>query len=169
MRLDKFNNPVFNDTDIFNALYEGNISALSDLTIDPSIELSALSEISEINFKLYEPKLESYSQEEYDSALQSQWFMPNEYQNLDITEYCLSKCINDIERTRVIEEMTEFTNRNMIPVLQWLKFFVDVCIQNDIVWGVGRGSSVSSYVLYLIGTHRINSIKYNLDWQDFLR
>jgi DNA polymerase III alpha subunit len=37
------------------------------------------------------------------------------------------------------------------------------------VWGVGRGSSVSSYVLYLLNVHRIDSIKYNLDYQDFLR
>ena len=41
--------------------------------------------------------------------------------------------------------------------------------ENDIVWGVGRGSSVASYVLYLIGVHRIDSIKYNLDWREFLR
>ena len=35
--------------------------------------------------------------------------------------------------------------------------------------GVGRGSSVASYILYLIGVHRIDSIKYNLDWKEFLR
>jgi DNA polymerase III alpha subunit len=37
------------------------------------------------------------------------------------------------------------------------------------VWGVGRGSSVASYVLFLIGVHRIDSMKYNLDYKEFLR
>jgi len=41
--------------------------------------------------------------------------------------------------------------------------------ENGIVWGVGRGASVASYVLYLIGVHRINSIQYGLDWREFLR
>jgi hypothetical protein len=41
--------------------------------------------------------------------------------------------------------------------------------ENKIVWGVGRGSSVASYVLFLIGVHKINSIKYNLDINEFLK
>ena len=57
----------------------------------------------------------------------------------------------------------------MIRILQWLKYFVDTCLANNIVWGVGRGSSVSSFVLYLLNVHRIDSIKYNLNWQEFLR
>ena len=57
----------------------------------------------------------------------------------------------------------------MMPLLQWLKYLVDTCRANNIVWGVGRGSSVSSFVLFLIGVHKIDSIKYDLDWRDFLR
>jgi DNA polymerase III alpha subunit len=41
--------------------------------------------------------------------------------------------------------------------------------ENDIVWGVGRGSSVASYTLYLIGVHKIDSIKYELDINEFLK
>jgi DNA polymerase III alpha subunit len=40
---------------------------------------------------------------------------------------------------------------------------------NNIVWGVGRGSSVASYVLYLIGVHKIDSMYYDLDIEEFLR
>jgi DNA polymerase III alpha subunit len=40
---------------------------------------------------------------------------------------------------------------------------------NHIIWGVGRGSSVASHVLYKLGVHRINSLHYNLDIQEFLR
>jgi DNA polymerase III alpha subunit len=41
--------------------------------------------------------------------------------------------------------------------------------QNNVVWGVGRGSSVASYVLYLLGVHKIDSLKYNLDIHEFLK
>ena len=43
-------------------------------------------------------------------------------------------------------------------------FLVDTLRQNNVIWGVGRGSSVSSYVLYLIGINRINPMKFNLNF-----
>jgi len=42
-------------------------------------------------------------------------------------------------------------------------------IANRVIWGVGRGSSVASFVLYKLGVHRINSLHYNLDVGEFLR
>jgi len=50
-----------------------------------------------------------------------------------------------------------------------MKYLVDLMRENNIVWGVGRGSSVSSFVLFLIGIHRINSIYYDLDVEEFLK
>ena len=50
-----------------------------------------------------------------------------------------------------------------------MKYLVDTLRKNKIVWGVGRGSSVASYVLYLLGVHRINSIYYELDIAEFLK
>jgi DNA polymerase III alpha subunit len=41
--------------------------------------------------------------------------------------------------------------------------------ERNIVWGVGRGSSVASYVLFLIGTHKVDSVKYELDFNEFLK
>ena len=46
---------------------------------------------------------------------------------------------------------------------------MSVIKDNNIVYGVGRGSSVSSYILYLIGVHRVNSLKFNLDIKEFLK
>ena len=48
-------------------------------------------------------------------------------------------------------------------------YLVDHMRENNIVWGVGRGSSTASYVLFLIGIHKINSIQFGLDWREFLR
>jgi len=48
-------------------------------------------------------------------------------------------------------------------------YIVDMMRKNNLVWGVGRGSSVASYVLYLIGIHKIDSLKYNLNIEEFLK
>jgi hypothetical protein len=48
-------------------------------------------------------------------------------------------------------------------------YLVDFMRENKIVWGVGRGSSVASYILYIIGVHKVNSIQYGLDFHEFMR
>ncbi len=57
----------------------------------------------------------------------------------------------------------------MFDLLRYLVYLVDVMKQNQVIWGVGRGSSVASYVLYLLGVHRIDSMFYDLDVTEFLR
>ena len=167
MRLDKFNNPIFNQADIFDLLYRGHISALPNLHVDQNSTIAQFQEYTDISF--LNPCSEISSIAEFDSTGQQTWFMPNEYYNFDVEEYCISRCISDEEKIRVMEELQAFKQHNMMILLQWLKYFVDTCLKNDIVWGVGRGSSVASFVLYLLEVHRINSIKYKLDWQEFLR
>lgn len=167
MKLDKFNNPIFNDEDIFNAIYEGNILKLPELMVENSEEINILQNIAE--FKFTDKPTYDHSIEEYDLIQQSSWFMPSEYYTFDIKEYCISKCTTEHQVQRVNDEINAYESQNLIQLLQWLKYFVDTCNDNNIFWGVGRGSSVSSYVLYLIGVHRIDSIKYNLDWKEFLR
>jgi DNA polymerase III alpha subunit len=169
MRTDKFLNPIFNEADIFDALYSGHQSVLSQIVADDSYEISQLSKISETIIPKIDESIYLLSINEYDTINQTKWFMPTEYYNFDVHQYVLSKCNTDDEINRVLEELEEFKNRNLTMLLQWLKYFVDTCLSHNIVWGVGRGSSVSSYVLYLLEVHRINSIKYNLDWHDFLR
>jgi len=99
----------------------------------------------------------------------SLWLTPEEYQTINIQEYCLSKCITDIQRARVKLELELFEQRNMIPVLRHLKWMVDHMRKNKILWGVGRGSSTASYILFIIGINRIDPLKYNLDIHEFLK
>jgi DNA polymerase III alpha subunit len=169
MRTDKFSNPIFNKKDIFDALYAGHQIPLTTIVTEKCYEISQLSTVSEIEIHQFDESVNSLSIEEYDMLNQNEWFMPDYYYNFDVESYCIAKCNSTIETTRVHEELTEFKNRNMMHLLQWLKFFIDTCLENNVVWGVGRGSSVSSFVLYLLGVHKIDSIKYNLDWHDFLR
>ena len=108
-------------------------------------------------------------QKDFDTALQSEWFMPDEYKNMDISQYLQDKCKTQEETARCATELEAYNERGMYPLLQYMIYLVDFMRENNIVWGVGRGSSVASYVLYLIGVHRINSIQFDLDWREFLR
>lgn len=168
MRLDKFSNPIFNEDDIFEALYKGQ-KLSSETFVESSNETKRLEEVSGLTF--WKP-LDDYdlSLEDYDSSLQTDWNMPDEYKQLDIEAWLKEQCPPwDPEATRLQDELVAYKARNMLDLLRWLKYFVDTCSKEGVVWGVGRGSSVASYVLYLIGVHNIDPIKYNLDWQEFLR
>jgi DNA polymerase III alpha subunit len=98
----------------------------------------------------------------------AQWFIPIEYQQLNIEEFLISQCPKE-NYDRVIAELELFKQHNMIPVLQAMKFIVDTLRENNVVWGVGRGSSVASYVLHLIGVHKIDSVKYKLPIEEFFK
>jgi DNA polymerase III alpha subunit len=70
---------------------------------------------------------------------------------------------------RVEMELALYEARKLYPVLQLMIYIVDTLRKNNLVWGVGRGSSVASYILYLIGIHKIDSVKYNLNIEEFLK
>ena len=105
----------------------------------------------------------------FDQVCQSQWNMPKEYQDLDIAQWLLDHCKEDFELQRVGEELLLYQERGLFDLLKYLKYLVDTMQENKVIWGVGRGSSVASYVLYLIGVHRVNSMYYNLEVGEFLR
>lgn len=98
------------------------------------------------------------------------WNMPIEYKTLDVKKHILNnKQLTSDQITRLDLELAEYRKRDLLDLLRFLIYFVQVIRTNNIVYGVGRGSSVSSYVLYLIGIHRVDSFKFNLDIKEFLR
>jgi DNA polymerase III alpha subunit len=66
-------------------------------------------------------------------------------------------------------ELVMYKERGLFPVLQLLVYIIDIMRKHNLVWGVGRGSSVSSYLLYILGVHKVNSYKYDLDIKEFLK
>jgi DNA polymerase III alpha subunit len=122
------------------------------------------------NFESWQPATaDSESVEQFHLRNQQQWHMPNEYKQLDIAEHVLSLCHDQDELQRCGQELLLYQERNLFDLLRYLKYLVDVMHNNNIIWGVGRGSSVASYVLYKLGIHRINSMYYDLDPAEFLR
>jgi DNA polymerase III alpha subunit len=111
----------------------------------------------------------SQTVEEFDKVLQTNWRMPKEYKELDIAAYVLGLCKEEHELQRVGEELILYQERDLFDLLRYLKYLIDTLRKNNIVWGVGRGSSVASYVLFLIGVHKIDSLYYNLNIDEFLK
>jgi len=144
------------DFKIHNALVETSIKFDSELSIDVLPELSLYKKLS-------------ITVEEFDRQNQSNWYMPDEYKNLDIAKWVLDQCKEDFELQRAGEELILYQERDLFPLLCYCKYLVDTMRENNIVWGVGRGSSVASYVLYLIGIHRVNSIFYDLSIDEFIK
>jgi DNA polymerase III alpha subunit len=103
-----------------------------------------------------------------DSVNSENWLIPKTYQDMDIEEFLLAACPKE-NHERLITELELYRKNDMISVLKAMKYIVDTLKSNGIVWGVGRGSSVSSYVLYLIGVHRIDSVKYKLPIEEFFK
>jgi DNA polymerase III alpha subunit len=97
------------------------------------------------------------------------WFIPQEYKTMDILDWLYQRCPTPEIRERVVEELRLFAKHDMIPMLKTMKYVVDTLRANNVVWGVGRGSSVASYVLHLIGVHKIDSIKYKLPIEEFFK
>lgn len=98
----------------------------------------------------------------------TQWFIPNDYYP-NLTEMLYGMCDTDIQRDRVSQELELYIKHGMYDVLHVMKYIVDTLRENNVVWGVGRGSSVASYVLFLIGVHKIDSIKYKLPIEEFFK
>ncbi len=166
MNLNKYSVPIFQESDLMRLIYQNHDDLLQAILVEDTPETRKLKNHYPINLA---SEFESaISIEDFDKICQADWFIPEEYKNLDIEGFLVHVCPKE-NYQRLIEELQEFRARNMLDLLRWLKYFVDTCRANNVVWGVGRGSSVASYVLYLIGVHRIDSLKYKLDWRDFLR
>jgi DNA polymerase III alpha subunit len=173
IKTDELGIPRFTNKDLVDMIYSGHVDKCHVVLCDPSDDIDKFNTAMR---KQYLPELKQYipidvDQKDFDNALQSEWFMPDEYKNKDIVWHVhnVKETYTQEERDRIEEELDAFRERGMFPLLQYMIYLVDYMRENNIVWGVGRGSSVASYVLYLIGVHRIDSIQYDLDWAEFLR
>ena len=172
MKTDDLGIPRFSNRDLIDMIYSGHADKVHVVLCDANDDVdrfnAAMEEQGLDPLQKYIPL--DVDQKTFDGACQSEWFMPNEYKNLDVYDYVMNKAGDDLsELERVQEELAQFKIRGMNNLLRYMIYLVDYMRENDIVWGVGRGSSVASYVLYLIGVHRIDSIQYGLDWREFLR
>jgi DNA polymerase III alpha subunit len=170
MRTNGLNQIIVSEDDFMEVLYHE--SAVEHVVVADTkwVErFSHLCTLFELKTSLTWEQEQKIENDQYVKQCLSNWHLPELYADLDIENYLLSKCTTDVQRQRVILELDEFKSRDMNTVLRWLVFFVATLREHDMVWGVGRGSSVASYVLFLIGIHRVDSLEYELDIKEFLK
>ncbi len=168
MKIDNYGQIIYSEQDLCDLYLRNPDRIMSKAFTEITLKIDDELELTNIP-TLVEYVTSSESIDEFDARLQSAWHMPNSYKELDIAEWVLMQCKTDEELQRTGEELLLYMDRNLFSLLQYLKYLVDTMRENNIVWGVGRGSSVSSYVLYLIGIHKIDSLYFSLDVTEFLR
>jgi DNA polymerase III alpha subunit len=168
MKIDNFGQYVFSEEEICE-LYLTNPDRRSRFFLSTdNINLIGLNLEKIPEIRVYNSS-EFQSLSEFDNHQQKQYFIPDSYKTLDIAQYVLSLCKTDVEIQRVGQELLLYQELDLFDFLRYLKYLVDILRENNIVWGVGRGSSTSSYVLFLLGIHKINSIYYDLSIDEFLK
>lgn len=173
MQIDSLGLPKYSTEDCMDLIYKGKLDTLFKVYVEKNSDTEQFNQTVKDTgegqqLKFYEPL--DIGIREFDDLLQSEWFMPNSYKQFDVEKYLYQICPkNQTAQTRVQAELEAYTNMGFVNLLKFLHFLVTFMKENKIVWGVGRGSSVASYVLFLLGVHKVDSIQYQLDWQEFLR
>jgi len=176
MKIDHLSQVIFSEDD-FCFLYRQNPSVLLFEKCPPHQTIFIDSDlankpkpIQHLKLEVYDStKFESVTVGHFDEQNQTEWHMPDEYRQRDIAKVVLAQCKTEPELQRAGDELLKFYDAGLFSLLQYCKYLVDTMRSNNIIWGVGRGSSVASFVLYLIGIHRINSLYFDLDFSEFLR
>jgi DNA polymerase III alpha subunit len=172
MIVDDYGRVVMTADEMIDLLYSGR-ELTDDILAQPGDEINRYNELCRINDKLDNlipvatPK--AITPEDDHSARQKTWFVPLAYADIDVWEVLERRCSTEAERQRLCEERVEFEKRDLAPLLRLMMYLVDEFRSRKIVWGVGRGSSVASYALYLIGITKINPMQYGLEIGEFLK
>ncbi len=171
MKVDKYSQFVFNNADVFDTIMSDKTGTHNPgpFLINDDIDIKLSNAL--VGYEAFvDYTISAQTIEEFDQSNQTEWFMPDEYKELDIAKYVLDLCNgNQAELQRCGEELLLFQDRDLFNLLRYLKYLVDVMELNGVIWGVGRGSSVSSFVLYKLKVHKVNSMYYDLSIDEFLR
>lgn len=181
MKTDNLGVPRFTNQNLIDMIYSGNADKCHVVLCEPSDDIDKFNSAMEAQGF---DKLQKYipldvDKTQFDAVCQSEWLMPDEYKDISVTKFIHNRLIElrlaerfeslRLRSHRAQKELIEFEKHGMTDLLRYMIYLVDFMRENNIVWGVGRGSSVASYVLYLIGIHKVDSFKHNLDYKEFLR
>lgn len=108
------------------------------------------------------------------------WQIPPEFLSLDITEHVsvvfgerlpglkYDSAQTEAAVTRVARELYEFKRRGLEDLLRVIIFTLHRFKETGQIWGVGRGSSCASYILFLLGLHVVDPIKFDVPLEEFM-
>ena len=168
MRTDIYGQQIYNEMELCLLYLQDPNRTIKRALVENEIKFDEVLQLENAPELIQYNKLDM-TVEQFDNKMQSNWLMPEQYKTMDIAQYVLNQCQGESELQRAGEELLLFQERDMFVLLRYLKYLVDTMRENNIVWGVGRGSSVASFVLFLLGIHRINSLYYDLSIDEFLK
>lgn len=171
VKVNMYGQAILGSDDLIELILQGK--NISHLNVDDDEEIILFKKYQDSlisdTIVFLEPPEEKLSFDEFHLKCSEEWVFPKIYQQINVLEWLLNKCKTEKEIARVKEEYKLYEERNLIMLLRLFIFLVDYMRKNKFLWGVGRGSSVSSYILYLIGVHKVDSLLYNLDICEYLK
>lgn len=107
------------------------------------------------------------------------WTLPDKYTDINLPDYTFS-----MFETRLIElgyseehaqialdriemELNEIERRGLTNLFKTIIYTLDIFSKNKVVWGVGRGSSCASYILFLFGLHHVDCVLFDVPMEEF--
>ena len=171
MKTNMYGQAILSSNDMLDLLLQGKNIGHLNVIRDEEIELYEKYQDSILKQKtvFLDAPDESLSFDEFHLKTANKWIFPDEYKTLDVYSWLIAKCKSQVEIDRVKTEFDLYKDRDLVMLLRLFIFLIDYFRKNKFIWGVGRGSSVNSYILFLIGVHRVNSIKYDLPITDYLK
>ncbi len=171
-KIDEYGEIHLSEDEIIDAILMGNEISNVHLSDDSALtkyEGSVKRIAVDHELKFYPSNNYSESPKHVLRRRSTKWTIPPEYMYMDIVGFLLEKCKSPVEVSRVEAELQEFIKRGELNILIVMKYIVDTFRNHGVVWGVGRGSSVSLYCLYLIGINKINPLKYDIAYTDYFK
>ena len=108
MKIDTLGVPKFGADDLIELIYQGKIDKINQVLCEKNTDTEQFNQSvkdTEIGSMLKFYQALDVDQTEFDNALQTEWFMPNSYKNINIEQYIDSICpANDTAKARVKEE-----------------------------------------------------------------
>lgn len=103
-----------------------------------------------------------------------EWTIPKKYLELDLYEICAAALmarglVNEEYVGRLTWELDQMEQREMFPFVRCLLYVTDQFHKEGVVWGVGRGSSCASLVMFLLRINRIDPVKYDIPAEEFFK
>jgi DNA polymerase III alpha subunit len=170
MQIDQFGTVFFTEQSACDLLYENPKLNFKDLVLENPDRYNFSNKKLHAGLdKIHQYVPLDFELAEFDRLCQQRWYIPDSYAELNIQKFLLDQCQTAEQRDRVNTELNLFEQTNLLMMVKYLKYLVDTMTEKNIVWGVGRGSSTASYVLYLIGLHMIDPIKYNIPIEEFFK
>lgn len=134
-------------------------------------------DISKYNAKTPQGEVRIYEEGEPSGPLEEsyQWNLPQSYLNLDITEICaealIEKNLHEDEKyvERLSVELELMQDRDMFDFVRALIYVRDQFRKNNIVKGVGRGSSCASLIMFLLRINLVDPVLYDIPLEEFFK